>query len=84
MAGSVSSDPERRASYEPLYGIDPRTGAAVEIFYADRVLAGSFGTQPGWYWWTCQPGSLPDGPPRGPFGSSYTACRDVLEGGSRY
>ena len=38
----ITSRPGRRAAYEPLYDIDPRTGASIEIFYADRVLAKSF------------------------------------------
>jgi hypothetical protein len=71
MARAVISAPQRRAAGEPLYDTDPRTGAALEVFYADRVLARSFGTRPGWFWWTCRPGSLPDVPPRGPFASSY-------------
>src|ERR1700704_308231 len=70
---------ERRAAFEPLYDIDPRTGASIEVFYADRMLAGSFGTGcAGWCWWACLPGCLPDGPPTGPFGSSYLAYRDAL------
>jgi hypothetical protein len=62
---------------EPLYDVDPRTGAAVEIFYADDVLAKSFGTRPGWFWWSCRRGFLPDGQPTGPFGTSYAAYRNV-------
>jgi hypothetical protein len=38
------------ARYEPLYDIDPRTGAAIEVFYADRALE-TFGWQGGgWFW----------------------------------
>ena len=44
MARAVISDPKRRTACEPLYDIDPQTGASVEIFYADRALAMSFGT----------------------------------------
>jgi hypothetical protein len=80
VARAVISDPMRRAAYEPLYDIDPQTGASVEVFYADRVLASSFGTRPGWFWWTCQRGFLPDGPPTGPFATSYTAYRDWIRG----
>jgi hypothetical protein len=45
MARAVISDRKRRAALEPLYEIDPRTGASVEVFYADRALAGSFGAR---------------------------------------
>jgi hypothetical protein len=75
----VTANAERRAAFEPLYDIDPRTGASVEVFYADRVLANSFGMREGWFWWTCQSGCLPAGLPIGPFATSYAAYRDALE-----
>jgi hypothetical protein len=68
---------ERRAAYEPLYDVDPLTGRTIEVFYADRVLARSFGTCGGWFWWTCLPGYLPDRLPAGPFATSYAAYRDA-------
>ena len=84
MARAVICDPKRRTAYEPLYDIDPQTGASVEIFYADRVLTTSFGLHgDGWFWWACQPGCLPDGLPTGPFATSYGAYRDALDGGKR-
>jgi hypothetical protein len=67
---------ERRPAYEPLYDIDPHTGASIEVFYADRALANSFGRGTGWFWWSCQRGSLPDSPPTGPFDTSYAAYRN--------
>jgi hypothetical protein len=79
VARAVISDPKRRTAFEPLYDIDPNTGASVEIFYADRALATSFGApDAGWFWWTCQGGSLPEGEPSGPFGTSYTAYRNSV------
>jgi len=77
VARAVICDPKRRTAYEPLYDTDPQTGASVEVFYADRALATSFGTRgDGWFWWACQPGRLPDGPPTGPFATSYAAYRN--------
>lgn len=32
---------------------------------------------PGWYWWPCFPGCLPDGDPVGPFNSSSAAYADA-------
>ena len=64
---------------EPLYEIDPRSGATIEIFYADDVLAKSFGTCVGWFFWSCLPGCLPEIPPVGPFTSSYRAYRSVAQ-----
>jgi hypothetical protein len=79
VARAVISDPKRHTAYEPLYEIDPHTGANVEIFYADRALAKSFGApDAGWFWWTCQSGSLPDSNPIGPFPTSYSAYGDAL------
>ncbi|MGA2891325.1 MAG: hypothetical protein ABSE22_00555 [Xanthobacteraceae bacterium] len=78
MAVAANSDPKRRVTYEPLYDIDPRTGANIEVFYADPALAESIGKAgPGWFWRACQRGDLPNGP-TGPFGTSYTAYRDAL------
>jgi hypothetical protein len=76
VARAVISDPKRRAAYEPLYDIDPRSDASIEVFYADRVLANSFGRGTGWFWWSCQRGSLPDRLPTGPFATSYAAYRN--------
>jgi len=32
----------------------------------------------GWYWWSCQPGCLPDGEPNGPYSSEAEAAADAL------
>jgi hypothetical protein len=59
-----------------LYEIDPTTGATIEIFCADRVVAQSFGAQAaGWYW--RQRGS-PNLMPSGPFIVCLDAYRDAL------
>jgi hypothetical protein len=70
---------ERRPD-EPLYDRDPQSGASIEVFFADLMLARSFGTGSGWFWWACLPGYLPDIPPHGPFATSYGAYRDALLG----
>ena len=78
MARAAISDPKRHTAYEPLYDIDPQTGASVEVFYADRTLAMSFGMHgAGWFWWACQPACLP-GAVTGPFADNYLAYRDAL------
>jgi hypothetical protein len=70
----------KRAACEPLYDLDAR-GACIEVFYADLALARSFAAgNAGWFHWSCRPGCLPDGPPIGPFPTSYTAYRDALLG----
>jgi hypothetical protein len=32
---------------------------------------------PGWYWWACFPGCLPDGEPNGPFTTEQEAIDDA-------
>jgi hypothetical protein len=53
-------------------------GRAIEVFYADEELAHAFGDSPGWYWWSCYPGYLPDGDAFGPFPTSYRALKDAI------
>jgi hypothetical protein len=77
----ISAQTERRAAYEPLYDINPHTGASIESFYADSVLAASFGRRAGWYWWSCLSGCLPHIVPHGPFATSYGAFRHALTRG---
>jgi hypothetical protein len=80
MARAITtSDPERRPAFEPLYDRDPRTGATIEVFYADRVLAASFGRLAGWFHWSCQAGRLPTCPPIGPFHTSYAAYQHAMK-----
>jgi hypothetical protein len=80
MARAVlTSQKAPRPQHEPLYDIDPWTGATIEVFWADRVLAQSFGASgPGWFWWTCYPGCLPKCPPAGPFPTSFRAYRSAM------
>jgi hypothetical protein len=74
----VISNPRRRGRHEPLYDIDPRTGASIEVFYADRALE-TFGRGgAGWFWWSRQRGFAPNGAPTGPFATSYAAYRHAL------
>jgi hypothetical protein len=76
VARLVTCDPKR--AHDPLYETDPHTGVTTEIFFADQVLAASFGMGgAGWYWWSCHRGSRP-GQPHGPFHSGYRAYGDAL------
>ena len=78
MTWAGTSDAQRRPQFEPLYDVDPHTGATIEVFFGDHVLDGMRGE--GWFWWSCNPGCVPDWPPIGPFGTSYRAYRDALRG----
>jgi hypothetical protein len=60
-----------------FFDVDWIHGKAVEVFYADDVLADGFGSSTGWYWWACYPGCLPDGDAFGPFPTSDCAYHDA-------
>jgi hypothetical protein len=73
-----ASNPRQRTSHEPLYDINPLTGASIEVFYSDRTLE-TFGRGgAGWFWWSRRRGFSPDGPAIGPFASSYAAYRHAM------
>lgn len=40
--------------------------------------------RPGWYWWPCSPGCLPDSDPIGPFAYSSQAHEDADEWSPEY
>jgi hypothetical protein len=66
------------ATNDPLYDVDWINGRAIEVFFLDDELARALSGSPGWYWWACYPGCLPDGDVFGPFPTSYRAYRDAL------
>lgn len=56
----------------------------VEVFWLASVTDGGPAASslgPGWFWWPCQPGCLPDGEPNGPFDSSIEAYLDAQGNG---
>ena len=65
-------------AHEPLYDIDPRTGASIEVFYADRDLETFGRCGAGWFWWPRRRGHSPDGSPTDPFATSYAAFRHAM------
>ena len=46
-------------------------GGSFEVFYTNEG-------QPGFYWWDCSPGCLPDGGPIGPFPTAEGAYLDAI------
>ena len=66
------------ARHEPLYDLDPRTGASIEVFFADRSLETFGRCGAGWFWWSRRRGFAPAGPATGPFATSYAAYRHAL------
>jgi len=70
-----ASNGRRYAAFEPLYEVNRETGEVLEVWYAHRALAESFGAGAGWFYWESKPGCPPDTLPIGPFSSSYRAYR---------
>jgi len=78
----IHSDPDRENEAHALPN--------VEVFYDDGDTSEWGGeprnydedgepVQPGWYWWPCFPGCLPDGEPIGPFETEQDAIDDAQE-----
>lgn len=74
----------------PARESDPHALPDVEVFYmsASDIAGASRGTcwldendepllKPGWFWWSCFPGCLPDGEPNGPFKTADEAKADA-------
>jgi hypothetical protein len=74
----MTSKLEQREAHEPLYDVNPRTGASIEVFYCDRTLETFGRCGPGWFWWSRRRGCPPDGLRTGPFATSYGAYRHAL------
>ena len=57
-------------------------GSDIEFFISFEVFWAYDGNhmdlEPGFYWWACQPGCLPDGEPNGPFPTAEGAYLDAI------
>lgn len=67
---------------------DPYSLPDVEVFYDDGDIVNGHArnydsegnvVEPGWYWWSCFPGCLPDSEPFGPFESEEAALSDARD-----
>lgn len=74
-----------RAYFDPSRESDPYALPDLEIFYmsaddiADLGEDGEGYSGPGWYWWPCFPGCLPDSDAIGPFATEAKALEDARE-----
>ena len=68
----------QHAGREPLFEIHPRTGATIEVFYADRTMETFGRSGAGWFWCPRERGYAPSGPARGPFATRYGAYRHAM------
>lgn len=75
---------------DPSRENEPTSLPNIEVFYVTQAdcdedarqqpEAGADYTAPGWYWWACFPGCLPDSEPMGPFDTEAEALADAREG----
>lgn len=77
----MSRAPSPRWSAREGYHQFTDGGGSLEVFWHDESEGGpeDLFAGPGWYWWACWPGCLPDGDPTGPFASSTAAWRDARD-----
>jgi hypothetical protein len=61
------------ARSEPLFEIDPRTSASIEVLYADRALETFGRCGAGWFWCSRPRGFAAVGSAIGPFATTYAA-----------
>jgi hypothetical protein len=78
MVPQAPPNPRQGARHEPLFDVHPRTGASIEVFYADRALETFGKCGGGWFYWGRRRGSSPDGPATGPFATGYAAYRHAM------
>jgi hypothetical protein len=72
-------------SYHEFISEDGTRCGSFEVFYLDagtiaaESLTDEEGTplEPGFYWWACFPGCLPDGEPSGPYQTEEEAIEDA-------
>ena len=73
------------AGYHSFHDEDGETHGRFEVFWHGGTIGSSseyenpFANKPGWYWWSCFEGCLPDSEPYGPFASSLDAMCDADE-----
>jgi hypothetical protein len=69
------SDPDRESESRALEDIE--VFQVPEDYELEADENGEYA--PGWYWWSCSPGCLPDGAACGPFESEAEALDDARE-----
>jgi hypothetical protein len=72
-------------SYHQFMDDEGKPYGSFEVFHIeansnDPRLKEALFDGPGWYWWACHPGCLPDGDVEGPFASKEEAIFNALEG----
>jgi hypothetical protein len=76
-----------QAYSDPSRENDPHALPDIEVFHMDKTdiseaqwLDGDNELrEPGWYWWACFPGCMPDSDPVGPFDTEAEALADARQ-----
>ncbi len=79
-----------QAYSDPSRENDPHALPDIEVFHVNERQCREWNDdpecgesrsdfEPGWYWWTCFPGCLPDSKPNGPFATQAEALADACE-----
>lgn len=75
-----------QAYSNPKRESDPHALPDVEVFYVSGITnlykpsdGPMSGAEPGWYWWACFPGCMPDSDPMGPFATEEEALADAQD-----
>jgi hypothetical protein len=71
------SNPERAFDPYALPDIEVFLITSAEALERNKGLDVEDHYEPGWYWWACFPGCLPDGEPNGPFLTAEDAMMDA-------
>ena len=73
MMGALNRSMEATMQFysDPKRENDAHALPDMEVFYFNHR------TDPGWYWWACFPGCLPDGDAMGPFDTEGEAIDDA-------
>lgn len=67
---------------DPTRETDPHALPNAEVFFVssqdiEACTPDGYFEEPGYYWWPCFPGCLPDGDPIGPFETEAEAIADA-------
>jgi hypothetical protein len=64
--------------YHQFQDDDGKSYGSFEVFYVDRWEESDTNTEPGWFWWPCLPGCIPDHDAVGPFSTSREAFYNAM------
>ena len=76
------SDPSREAEPHALPDLEIFELTEFDLAEGEWTDENDEAMEPGWYWWSCFPGCIPDSEPVGPFDTETEALASAQEGGS--